>query len=96
MAPFGRRQNIKENNYGCNPSLINRSIKDPFDISITSKCCGGIGMSTHTEKPPSQQKYKANENTSRHKLQAKEKTINKNHVKILCKDNSWLQDGTQQ
>jgi len=32
------------------------------------------GMSTHIEEPPSQQKYNANENTSRHKLQPKEKT----------------------
>ncbi len=33
-----------------------------------------LGMSTSIEEPPSQQKYKANENTSRHKLQPKEKT----------------------
>ncbi len=32
------------------------------------------GMITRIEEPPSQQKYKANENTSRHKLQPKEKT----------------------
>jgi hypothetical protein len=38
-------------------------------------------MSTHTEKPPSQQKYEANENTSRHKLQAKEKKITNNQQK---------------
>jgi hypothetical protein len=36
---------------------------------------------------PFRQKYKANENTSRHNLKRKQKqTINKNEVKTLCKD----------
>jgi hypothetical protein len=38
---------------------------------------------------PIQQKYKANENTSRHNLKRKQKqTINKNKVKPLCKEDS--------
>ncbi len=38
---------------------------------------------------PIQQKYKANENTSRHNLKRKQKqTINKNQVKPLCKEDS--------
>jgi hypothetical protein len=36
---------------------------------------------------PINQKYKANENTSRHNLKKKQKQItNKNQVKTLCKD----------
>jgi hypothetical protein len=43
------------------------------------------------------QKYKANENTSRHNPKKKQKqTMNKNQVKTLCKKDSWLQDDNQQ
>ncbi len=42
---------------------------------------------------PIHQKYKANENTSRHNPKKKQKqTINKNQVKTLCKEDSWLQN----
>jgi hypothetical protein len=45
---------------------------------------------------PSHQKYKANENTSRHNPKKKQKqTINKNQVKTPCKENSWLQNDNQ-
>jgi hypothetical protein len=38
---------------------------------------------------PIQQEYKANENTSRHNLNIKQKqTINKNQVETLCKEDS--------
>ncbi len=38
---------------------------------------------------PIHQKYKANENTSRHNPKKKQKqTINKNHIKTLCKEDS--------
>ncbi len=48
-------------------------------------------MGTHPSK------YKANENTSRHNLKKRQKqTINKNQVKTLCKENSWLQNDNQQ
>jgi len=37
------------------------------------------------------QKYKANENTNRHNPKKKQKqTVNKNQVKTLCKEDSWL------
>jgi hypothetical protein len=40
---------------------------------------------------PIDQKYKAKENTSRHNPNKKQKKkINKNHVKTLCKEDSWL------
>ncbi len=40
---------------------------------------------------PIHQKCKANENTSRHNPKKKQKkTISKNHVKILCKEDPWL------
>jgi hypothetical protein len=40
---------------------------------------------------PINQKYKANENTSRHNLKEKQKkTMNKNQVKTLCKKDLWL------
>ncbi len=38
------------------------------------------------------QKYKANENKSKHNPKKKQKqTINNNQVKTLCKEDSWLQ-----
>ncbi len=43
------------------------------------------------------QKYKAKENTSRYNPKKKQKqTINKNHVKNLCKKYSWLWNDIQQ
>jgi hypothetical protein len=40
---------------------------------------------------PIHEKYKANENTSRRNPKEKQKqTINKNKVKTLCKEDSWL------
>jgi hypothetical protein len=46
---------------------------------------------------PIQQKYKANVSTSRHNPKKKKKqTINKNQVKTLCKEDSWLQNDNQQ
>jgi hypothetical protein len=40
---------------------------------------------------PIHQKYKVNENTSRHNPKKKQKqTINKNQVKTLCNEDSWL------
>jgi hypothetical protein len=40
---------------------------------------------------PIYQKYKANENTSRHNPEKKQiQTINENKVKTLCKEDSWL------
>jgi hypothetical protein len=46
---------------------------------------------------PIHQKYKANENTSRHKPKKKKQkqAINKNQIKILCKENSLLQNDNQ-
>ncbi len=41
---------------------------------------------------PVHQKCKANENTSRHNSK---KTISKNHVKTLCKEDPWLQNDIQ-
>ncbi len=42
------------------------------------------------------QKYKANENTSRHNPKKKQKqTINKNQVNSLCKEDSWLGNDNQ-
>jgi len=39
---------------------------------------------------PIHQKYKANENLSKHNWKKKQKqTINKNQVKTLCKEDSW-------
>ncbi len=39
---------------------------------------------------PIHQKYKVNENTSRHNPKKKlKKTIHKNQVKTLCKEESW-------
>jgi hypothetical protein len=40
-----------------------------------------LEMSTRIEEPPSQQKYKANKNTSKRKLQLKEKTEANNQQK---------------
>ncbi len=46
---------------------------------------------------PIHHKYKANENTNRHNQKKRQKqTINKNQVKTLCKDDSWLWDDNQQ
>jgi hypothetical protein len=46
---------------------------------------------------PIHQKYKANENRSRHNPKKKQKqTINKNQVKTLSKKDSWLQNDNQQ
>jgi len=46
---------------------------------------------------PIHQKYKENENTSTHNPKKKQKqTINKNQVKTLCKEDSWLQNENQQ
>jgi hypothetical protein len=44
---------------------------------------------------PIQQKYEANENTSKHNPK-KKKIVNKNQIKTLCKENSWLQNDNQQ
>jgi hypothetical protein len=45
---------------------------------------------------PIHQKCKANENTSRHNPKKKQKqTINKNHVKTLCKEDPWLRNDIQ-
>jgi len=41
---------------------------------------------------PMHQKYKANENKSKHNPKKKQKqTINNNQVKTLCNEDSWLQ-----
>jgi len=46
---------------------------------------------------PIDQKYKANENTSTHnpKKKRQKQTINKNQVKTLCKEDSWLGNDNQ-